>query len=278
MVGFVVAGCSGGVTDDAVANLTTDPAAPPVSSPTVLTDKMSSIDDVAAALIRLGLCSQLDEVQEPFNDPGVEVRGQCYTAERDDSIPIKWYISEGGARVQSARGQRDVYELLRETSKLTGGGEPERRSWIWGAGVGGDGWSVLCSTECERVATELGGTAEIWPPSQPESVDPDLFAKDFLVDCIDAASDSSIVTDTIVQAGLDSIVVELPPNLLECLAPLETRLVYQLGFSSSIVERIRSTRAFDGELSASAKGWTTYWRYHPDSGLSMILQTDPGGS
>lgn len=60
----------------------------------------------------------------------------------------------------------------------------------------------------------------------------------------------------------------------KCSGLLIDTLIDTFGFSDGIRSRIDGTRALDGELSATAPGWTIYWRYHPDDGLDVILVAD----
>lgn len=46
----------------------------------------------------------------------------------------------------------------------------------------------------------------------------------------------------------------------------------ELGFSSGIMDRIGNTRALDGTLTADAPHVTASWTYHPDDGLSLVLE------
>lgn len=46
----------------------------------------------------------------------------------------------------------------------------------------------------------------------------------------------------------------------------------ELGFPSSVAARIGNTRALDGTLTADGAGVTASWTYHPDDGLSIVIE------
>jgi hypothetical protein len=48
----------------------------------------------------------------------------------------------------------------------------------------------------------------------------------------------------------------------------------ELGFPNSILDRIGNTRALDGTLSADGEKVTASWTYHPDDGLSLVIERD----
>lgn len=52
---------------------------------------------------------------------------------------------------------------------------------------------------------------------------------------------------------------------------LEDALV-ELGFSHSVGARIGNTRALDGTLSAESDRASMTWTYHPDDGLSIVIE------
>lgn len=45
-----------------------------------------------------------------------------------------------------------------------------------------------------------------------------------------------------------------------------------LGISDSLVARIQATRALDGAQSGEWDGFTATWSYHPDSGMTIIVE------
>lgn len=55
------------------------------------------------------------------------------------------------------------------------------------------------------------------------------------------------------------------------LSPLVGGLV-ELGFSESIESKIGNTRALDGTLTASGEHASASWTYHPDDGLSIVIE------
>lgn len=57
-----------------------------------------------------------------------------------------------------------------------------------------------------------------------------------------------------------------------CLEDIEQHLTDEYGITAATIERMKSTRALDGEKSAQTNDWTVYWTYHPDSGLDIILE------
>ena len=51
-------------------------------------------------------------------------------------------------------------------------------------------------------------------------------------------------------------------------------LLAELGFPSSTMSRIGNTRALDGTQTAEGDNVTAYWTYHPDDGLSIVIERD----
>lgn len=49
-------------------------------------------------------------------------------------------------------------------------------------------------------------------------------------------------------------------------------LLDDLGFSPAVIDRIGNTRALDGTQSAEAPYVVATWAYHPDDGLSIVLE------
>lgn len=49
-------------------------------------------------------------------------------------------------------------------------------------------------------------------------------------------------------------------------------LLDELGFSPAVIDRIGNTRALDGTQSAEAPHVIATWTYHPDDGLSIVLE------
>ena len=47
-----------------------------------------------------------------------------------------------------------------------------------------------------------------------------------------------------------------------------------LNVSDAVVGRIDNTRALDGTLEGDWDGFTATWSYHPDSGLSMVIEEE----
>ena len=47
-----------------------------------------------------------------------------------------------------------------------------------------------------------------------------------------------------------------------------------LGFPSSMMSRIGNTRALDGTQTAEGDNASAYWTYHPDDGLSIVIESD----
>jgi hypothetical protein len=54
--------------------------------------------------------------------------------------------------------------------------------------------------------------------------------------------------------------------------PALERLLDELGFPASTISRIGNTRALDGTLEAAGDQATAYWSYHPDDGLSIVIE------
>ena len=48
----------------------------------------------------------------------------------------------------------------------------------------------------------------------------------------------------------------------------------ELGFPNSILDKIGNTRALDGTLTAQGEKVTASWTYHPDDGLSLVIELD----
>ena len=48
-----------------------------------------------------------------------------------------------------------------------------------------------------------------------------------------------------------------------------------LGFSTSLWEKMKSTRALDGMQTQSSVDYTVTWTYHPDNGLRVIYEVNP---
>ena len=51
-------------------------------------------------------------------------------------------------------------------------------------------------------------------------------------------------------------------------------LFSELGFPSSMMSRIGNTRALDGTQTADGDNASAYWTYHPDDGLSIVIELD----
>jgi hypothetical protein len=49
-------------------------------------------------------------------------------------------------------------------------------------------------------------------------------------------------------------------------------LLDELGFSPAVTDRMGNTRALDGTQSAEAPHVVATWTYHPDDGLSIVLE------
>ena len=49
-------------------------------------------------------------------------------------------------------------------------------------------------------------------------------------------------------------------------------LLDELGFSPAVMNRIGNTRALDGTQTAQTAHVTATWTYHPDDGLSIVLE------
>lgn len=49
-------------------------------------------------------------------------------------------------------------------------------------------------------------------------------------------------------------------------------ITYTLKAPSSIYDQVLATRAIDGTRSASWGNWTANWTYHPDAGVTFIIQ------
>ena len=49
-------------------------------------------------------------------------------------------------------------------------------------------------------------------------------------------------------------------------------LMTQMGFPSSTVAKMENTRALDGTQTTEGDGYVASWTYHPDDGLSIILE------
>ncbi len=47
-----------------------------------------------------------------------------------------------------------------------------------------------------------------------------------------------------------------------------------LDVSDAVIGRIDNTRALDGTLEGDWDGFTATWSYHPDSGLSMVIEEE----
>lgn len=54
---------------------------------------------------------------------------------------------------------------------------------------------------------------------------------------------------------------------------LTTVLVDEYGFPGSLDARIGNTRALDGTLTAEGEGYGASWTYHPDDGLSIVIES-----
>lgn len=53
-------------------------------------------------------------------------------------------------------------------------------------------------------------------------------------------------------------------------------LLDELGFSPAVIDRMGNTRALDGTQSAEAPHVVATWTYHPDDGLSIVLERTEG--
>ncbi|WP_033104840.1 hypothetical protein [Microbacterium profundi] len=51
-------------------------------------------------------------------------------------------------------------------------------------------------------------------------------------------------------------------------------ILNELGMSETILSRIGTTRAMDGRQEGSWDGYVASWTYHPDDGLSILIEID----
>ncbi len=78
-----------------------------------------------------------------------------------------------------------------------------------------------------------------------------------------------------VSGDADSLSITIQEyDVTEAALPLQ-QLLTELGFSSAVIDRMDSTRALDGTLSAEGKNCNVTWTYHPDHGLQMVFESDP---
>lgn len=85
---------------------------------------------------------------------------------------------------------------------------------------------------------------------------------------LEALAYDHLTSDVIDSASEDSVSLTF---YREPTGPLGD-LLDELGFSSGIMGRIGNTRALDGTLTAEAPHVQASWTYHPDDGLSMVLE------
>jgi len=79
--------------------------------------------------------------------------------------------------------------------------------------------------------------------------------------------------DTTVDGDETYASVDIEGVGLYDISGLEAALV-ELGFPESIGARIGNTRALDGTLTADGDKVTASWTYHPDNGLSLVVERD----
>lgn len=75
---------------------------------------------------------------------------------------------------------------------------------------------------------------------------------------------------TAVEGGDDDVV---SLNFRFGTTPQLEEFLDELGFNASaVMQRIGNTRALDGTLEAAADDYVATWTYHPDDGLSMVIE------
>lgn len=93
-----------------------------------------------------------------------------------------------------------------------------------------------------------------------------------------AAADLPDIAELVRKYGLDPLSTSeaaetfasltIRPSALDALG----LMLEELGFPSSTMSRIGNTRALDGTLEAEGEKATAYWTYHPDDGLSIVIE------
>lgn len=99
----------------------------------------------------------------------------------------------------------------------------------------------------------------------PAAAEPPITLSGARLDC-----DPSVFTATSADDGRTLLVEaddQRGEETVECLAD-------RLAMPEAVYAQIRGTRALDGRQSASWDGYRASWTYHPDAGLSMIIEEE----
>jgi hypothetical protein len=80
--------------------------------------------------------------------------------------------------------------------------------------------------------------------------------------------------NAIVKATETSMTIEFPEEYGADDEDMLAGLLESLGFSDGILARMAQTRALDGTQHADGDGVSASWNFHPDDGLSIVLEVD----
>ncbi len=117
----------------------------------------------------------------------------------------------------------------------------------------------------QRTVVSLQAAADVREASAADVPNLKQVADKYFTDASMVYGDAESVSITIQDSDIELAIVALPPMLTD------------LGFSSAVIDRMNTTRALDGTLSADGKNCNVTWTYHPDHGLQMVFEADPPG-
>lgn len=115
----------------------------------------------------------------------------------------------------------------------------------------------------------VGGTMVFGDKGDALNVDATTEATE--VSGFEALSLGSLIGSVEIQTE-DSLSLSISDLSTEKLSDLRL-LLNELGFNSAaVLARMGNTRALDGTQNATGDQGTAYWSYHPDDGLSLVLE------
>jgi hypothetical protein len=115
----------------------------------------------------------------------------------------------------------------------------------------------------QRTVASLQAAADVREASDADVPNLKQVADKYFTDASMVYGGADSVSITIQDGDIELVIVALPPMLTD------------LGFSSAVIDRMNTTRALDGTLSADGKNCNVTWTYHPDHGLQMVFEADP---
>ena len=123
-------------------------------------------------------------------------------------------------------------------------------------------WRTTASdlASSQRTVASLQAAADVREASDADVPNLKQVADKYFTDASMVYGDANSVSITIQDGDIAEAFASLPPMLSD------------LGFSSAVIDRMDSTRALDGTLSADGKNCNVTWTYHPDHGLQMVFE------